>query len=162
VYSCHLFLISSVSHKSLPFLSFIMPIFSWNIPLVPPILVKKSLVFPIIIFPSISLHCSFKKVFIFWNFAFNWIYLSLSPLPFTSLLFSESYFAFLHFFFFGVVLVTACCSRLWTSLHSSSGNLSTTLIDTHGDKQRHTQWEIDTQWDRDTQKYWGRHTCTER
>ena len=34
VYSCHLFLISSVSVKSIPFLSFIEPIFAWNVPLV--------------------------------------------------------------------------------------------------------------------------------
>ena len=32
VYSCHLFLISSV--KSIPFLSFNVPIFTWNVPLV--------------------------------------------------------------------------------------------------------------------------------
>jgi len=34
VYSCHLFLISSASVRSLPFLSFIEPIFAWNVPLV--------------------------------------------------------------------------------------------------------------------------------
>ena len=34
VYSCHLFLISSASVRSIPFLSFIMPIFAWNVPLV--------------------------------------------------------------------------------------------------------------------------------
>ena len=34
VYSCHLFLISSASVRSIPFLSFIVPIFAWNIPLV--------------------------------------------------------------------------------------------------------------------------------
>ena len=34
VYSCHLFLISSAYVKSIPFLSFIEPIFAWNIPLV--------------------------------------------------------------------------------------------------------------------------------
>ena len=33
VYSCHLFLIFSASVKSIPFLSFIEPIFAWNIPL---------------------------------------------------------------------------------------------------------------------------------
>ena len=32
VYSCHLFLISSASVRSLLFLSFIWPIFAWNIP----------------------------------------------------------------------------------------------------------------------------------
>ena len=34
VYSCHLFLISSASVQSIPFLSFIVLIFAWNIPLV--------------------------------------------------------------------------------------------------------------------------------
>jgi len=34
VYSCHLFLISSASVRFMPFLSFIVPIFAWNVPLV--------------------------------------------------------------------------------------------------------------------------------
>ena len=34
VYSCYLFLISSASVRSIPFLSFIEPIFAWNIPLI--------------------------------------------------------------------------------------------------------------------------------
>ena len=34
VYSCHLFLISSASVRSIPFLSFIEPVFAWNVPLV--------------------------------------------------------------------------------------------------------------------------------
>jgi len=40
VYSCHLFLISSASVRSIPFLSFIEPIFAWNIPLVSLIFLK--------------------------------------------------------------------------------------------------------------------------
>ena len=32
VYSCHLFLIFSVSVRSIPFLSFIEPVFAWNVP----------------------------------------------------------------------------------------------------------------------------------
>ena len=56
VYSCHLFLISSASLRSLPFLSFIEPIFAWNVPLVSVIFLKRSLVFPILLFSSISLH----------------------------------------------------------------------------------------------------------
>ena len=46
MYSYHLFLISSASVKSLQFLSFIEPIFAWNVPLVSPIFLKRSLVFP--------------------------------------------------------------------------------------------------------------------
>ena len=46
VYSCHLFLISSASVMSLPFLSSIEPLFAWNVPLVSLIFLKRSLVFP--------------------------------------------------------------------------------------------------------------------
>ena len=53
-------LVSSASVMALPFLSFIMPIYAWNIPLIPPIFLKKSLVLHIILFASISLHCSLK------------------------------------------------------------------------------------------------------
>ena len=55
VYSCHLFLISSASVRSIPFLSFIVPIFAWNVPLVSLVYLKRSLVFPILLFSSISL-----------------------------------------------------------------------------------------------------------
>ena len=44
VYSYHLFLISPVSVRSLPFLSFIKPIFAWNVPLVSLIFLKRLLV----------------------------------------------------------------------------------------------------------------------
>ena len=64
VYSCHFFLISSASIRSLIFLSFIVPILAWNVPLVSLIFSKISLVYPILLFPSISLHCSFKKDFL--------------------------------------------------------------------------------------------------
>ena len=53
VYYCHLFLISSASVKSIPFLSFIVPIFAWNVPLVSLIFYKGSLVFAILLFSSI-------------------------------------------------------------------------------------------------------------
>ena len=135
VYSCYLFLISSASVRSLLFLSFIVPIFAWNVPLVSPIFLR-SLVFPILLFPSISLHCSLKTFWSFlvvlWNSAISWVYLSLCPLPFTSVLFStvckalsDNHFAFFHLFFFGVVLVIASCTVLQTSTHSSLGTLST-------------------------------------
>ena len=64
VYSCHLFLTSSASVSSIPFLSFIVPIFAWNIPLVSLIFLKRSPVFPILLFPSISLHWSLRKAFL--------------------------------------------------------------------------------------------------
>ena len=52
LYPCYLFLISSASVKSLRFLSFIMPILAWNVPLGSPILLKRSLTFPILLFLS--------------------------------------------------------------------------------------------------------------
>ena len=112
---CHLFLISS-AFMSLQFLSFNVPIFAWDVPLVCLVFLKRALVFPILLLSSISFHCSFKKDFlsllvILWNSAFNWVYLFLSPLLFASLLFSDickassdNYFTFLHFFFLGMVL----------------------------------------------------------
>ena len=135
VYSCHLFLISSASLRSIPFLSFIEPIFAWNVPLVSLIFLKRPLVFPILLFSSISLHWLLRKAFlsllaILWNSAFKWVYLSFSPLPLASLLFSAIYkasssnhFAFLHFFFLGMILITAFCTMSWTSVHSSSGTV---------------------------------------
>ena len=45
VYSCHLFLMSSASVRSIWFLSFTGPIFAWNVPLVSPIFLKRSLIF---------------------------------------------------------------------------------------------------------------------
>jgi len=61
MYSCHLFFISSGPVRSIPFLSFIEPIFAWNIPLVSLVFLKSSLVFPILLFSSISLHWSLRK-----------------------------------------------------------------------------------------------------
>ena len=51
LYSCYLFLISSASLRSIPFLCFIVPIFAWNIPLVSLIFLKRYLVFLILFFP---------------------------------------------------------------------------------------------------------------
>ena len=92
VHSCHLFLIFSASVRSIPFLSFIEPIFAWNLPLASLIFLTRSLVFSILLFSSISLHWSLRKAFlsllaILWNSAFRWEYLSFPPLPFASLLF---------------------------------------------------------------------------
>ena len=111
VYSCHLFLISSASVRSIQLLSFVGAIFAWNVPLVSLIFLKRSLVFSILLFSSVSLHWSLRKAFlpllaILWNSAFTWEYLSFSPLPFTSCLFSAickassgSHFCLLAFLF---------------------------------------------------------------
>ena len=60
-YSCHLLLISSASVRSLPFLSFIMLSLAWDVPLISQGFLKISLFFPILLFSSNSLHCTFKK-----------------------------------------------------------------------------------------------------
>ena len=126
VYSCHLLLISSASFRSILFLSFIEPIFAWYVPLVSLIFLKRSLVFPILLFP----------LFFFFFFAlFTQKCFLISPcysLELSSLLFitickasSDNYFSFSHFFFLGMVLISASCTTSWTSFHSSSGTLST-------------------------------------
>ena len=82
----------------------------------------ESLVFPILLFSSIPLNCSLRKTFlsplaIVWNSAFKWVHLFFSLLSFTSLLFSaicktssDNHLAFLHFFFFELVLITDSCT----------------------------------------------------
>ena len=55
-YSCHLFLISFASVISISFLSFIVPIFAWSVPLVSLIFLKRSLVFPFL-FSSVAQLC---------------------------------------------------------------------------------------------------------
>ena len=110
-----------------------MPIFARTIPLQSLIFLKKSKVFPILLFSSISFNWSLKKAFfsllaILWNSASKWVYLAFSSLPFTSFIFSaickpssESHFAFFHLFFLGtcqgtfnfkwsnVILFFVCC-----------------------------------------------------
>ena len=87
--------------------------FALNIPVVSLIFLKRSLVFPILLFSSISLHWLLRKAFLsllatVWNSAFRCLYLSFPPLLFTYLLFTaickaspDSHFAFLHFFSVG-------------------------------------------------------------
>ena len=94
---------------------------------------KISLVFPILLLSSIFLHCSLKVFFFFLISPCSSLEIfPFLPCPFISLLYSaickaspESHFAFLHFFFFGMVLVTTFYTVLQTSVYSSSGTLST-------------------------------------
>ena len=128
VCSCHLFLISSASIS----LSFLVPIFAWNVPLVSLIFLKRSLVFPILLFPLFLCTDHWGRLSylfaILWNSTFRWMYLSFSPLLLASLLFSaickassDNHFAFLHLFSLRMVLITTSYT---TSVHSSSGTLS--------------------------------------
>ena len=91
--SCHLFLISSASVRFRWFLSFIDPIFAWYVPLVSLVFLKQSLVFPILLFSSISLQWSLRKAFLsllslLCNSAFKWVYLHFSHLLFTAPLYT--------------------------------------------------------------------------
>ena len=139
VYSCHLFLISSVSVRSILFLTFTVPIFAWNVPLVSLIFLKRSLIFPIQLFSSflctdhLGRH-SYLSLLFFGTLHSDG-YLSFSPLPLASLVFSaicksssNNHFAVLHLFFLGMVLITASYTMSWTSIHSSSGTLSDLII----------------------------------
>ena len=135
MYSCHLFLICFASVRSIPFLSFYYAHLCMNCSLVSLIFLKSSLGFHILLFSSISLHRSRRKTFlgllaILWNSVFKWVYLSFSPLPFASLLFtaickvSSDSHVFLHSFSLRMVLSHASCTMSQTSVHSSSGTLS--------------------------------------
>ena len=101
-----------------------------------PLFLKRSLVFPILLFSSISLRCSCKKPFlspfnILWNSAFIGFIFPFF-LPFTSLFSaifdasSNNHFAYLHLFFFGMELISISCAVLGTSVHSCLGTLFTT------------------------------------
>ena len=130
IYSCHLFLISSASVRSLPFMSFIGPILARNISLIFLIFLKRSVVFPSLLFSSISLHFSFKKAFFFplailWNSALSTLAFCFSSfLSYLQSLFRQTP-CLLAFLFLWDGLVTASCTILRTSVHSSSGTLST-------------------------------------
>ena len=139
VYSCHLFLISSASHMSIQFLSFIEPIFAWNFPLVSLIFLKRALalVFPILLFSSIFCTNHWGRFsylsLLFFGTLYSNEYIVLFLLCFLFLFFSQlfickssldGHFAFLDFFFLGMVLIPASCTMSRTSIHSSSGTLS--------------------------------------
>ena len=131
VYSCHLFLISSASVRSVPFPSLVVPIFAWNVALVSLIFLEKisslshSVVF--LYFFAWSLRKAFLSLLAFlWNSACKWVYLFFSPLPFIAICkaSSDNHFTFLYFFFLGMVLIPVSCTMLCTSIHNSSGTVS--------------------------------------
>ena len=126
--------IFSASVRALLFLFFIVPILAWNVPLISPILWKKHLVFPILLFCSTSLHCAFKNdlshLAILWNSTFSWVYLYLYPLLSASLLSSavcqaSSDNQLLSFLFLCEGFCHCPLSNIWTSVYNSSGTLST-------------------------------------
>ena len=146
VYSCHL-LISSASVRSLPvFVLYCAYLCMKYFLLVPPIFLKRSLesspFYCLPLFICIihlrrlsDLSCYSLKL------TLRWVHLSFFTLPFISLFSAickpspDNRFAFLHFFFLGMVLDTTSCyelvhnvtkfTMLWTSIQSSAGTLST-------------------------------------
>ena len=136
VYSCHLFLVTYGFVRSISFLSFIVPIFAWNIPLVSLLFLKRSLVFPILLLSSIFCTDHWKRLsYLSWLFfgtmhsngnIFDF-FLCLSRLFFSQLFVKPPQTTILPFCIFsplGMVLITASCTVSRTSIHSSSGTLS--------------------------------------
>ena len=135
VYSCHLFLTASASVRSISFLSFIVPIFAWNVPLVSLIFLKRSLVshsiFSLYLFALITEEgflispcyclelCIQLGISFLFSFAFHFS-------SFQSYLLGLLWQLFCLFaiLFLGMVLITAFCTMSQTSIHSSSGTLS--------------------------------------
>ena len=110
-------------------MSFIEPIFAWNVPLVSLIFLKRSLVFPIALFSSIYLHRSLRKVFLFllavlWNSAFKWVYLSLSLAFPLSLSEAFSFSSFLSYLYTAAAAAATAkslqsCPSLWDPIYGS-------------------------------------------
>ena len=137
LYSCHLLLISSDYIRSISFLSFIVPIFAWNIPLVFLIFLKRTLVFPILLFSSYFFALITEEGFFICpcyslelciqmgiSFLFSFVFTFSSFLsccvrpPQTTIL------PCCISFWGEMVLVTTCCTMSQSSVHSSSGTLS--------------------------------------
>ena len=138
MYSCHLFLISSVSVRSIPFLFFYCAHLCMKFSLGVSNFFEEISSVP----HSHLSHNSFLYLFalitflfllaILWNSAFRCLCLSFSPFLFACLHFtaickasSDSHFAiFFHFFSMGIILIPVSCTMSRTSVHSSSGTLT--------------------------------------
>ena len=136
VYSCHLFLISSASVGSILFLSFIEPLFAWNVPLISLIFLRDLWSLPFYCFHLFLCidhwrSLSYLSLLLFGTLNSNG-YVFPFLLCLTLLFFSQLFvrpsqttiLAFLHFFFLGMVLITDSCTMSRTFIHSSSGTLS--------------------------------------
>ena len=112
VYSCHLFLISYASVRSIPFRSFIEPIFAWKVPLESNFLEDISSLSQSTVFLYFFALLTYEGLLISpWNSLELCMKMGVSFLfsfAFPSLLFSaickassNNHFPFLHFFFLG-------------------------------------------------------------
>jgi len=134
VYSCHLFLISSASLRSILFLSFIEPILHEIFPWYLSFSWRDLLYFPFYCFPLFLCSDYWRRLSYLSLLFFGTLHSDEYIFPFLlcfSLLFtaickasSDSHFAFLHFFFLEMVLIPVSCTMSRTSIHSSSGTLS--------------------------------------
>ena len=136
MYSCHPTLIYPASVRSLTFLSLSCPSLRENVLGFSNFLEEiSSLSYSIVLLYVFAL--TSKEGFLIspcysLELCIKWVYLSFFfPLPLASLLFiaickasSDNHFAFLHFFFLGMVLIPASCTVSKTSVHSSSATLS--------------------------------------
>ena len=123
VYSCHLFLISSASVRSTPFLCALLCVkcslgvsnFLEEISIP-----SRSVVF-LYFFALITEKAFLSLLAFLWNSVFKWVYLSFSPLPFTSLIFIAVYKAsqttILPFCFFPGDGLDHCLLYNVTNLH---------------------------------------------
>ena len=113
--------------------SFIVPFACYNVPLVSLIFLKRSLIFPILLFSSISLHCSLRKVYLSLLF-FGTLHSDGYIFPFLLclllLFFSQLFvrppltpFCFFMFLLFGDGLDHCLLYSVMNLLHSSSGTL---------------------------------------
>ena len=132
MYSCHLFLMSSAYVRSIPLLSFIEPVFARNVPLVSLIFLKRSLVFPFLLFSSYFFALIAEEGSLISLLFFGTLHSDAYFFPFLLLLFLELFvrppqtaiLLFLHFFSMGMVLIPVSCTVSRTSVHSSSSALS--------------------------------------
>ena len=112
-YSCHLSLIPSASVRSIPFLSFIVPFIAWNVFLITLIFLKRFLVFSVCCFPLFLCLDHLGRLsylsLLFFGTLHSAGYIVPFPLCFSPLFLaickalSDNHFAFLHFFFLGMV-----------------------------------------------------------
>ena len=138
MYSWHLFILC-VSVRSIPFLSFIVPIFACHIPLVSLIFLRRALVFSILLLSSVLCIDHLGKLsylsLLFLELCIHMDISFLFSFALASILFSaickaslDNHFSFLHFFSLWMVLTTTSCTMWWTSIHSSSGTLSDLIL----------------------------------
>ena len=134
VSSCHLFSISSASVRSIPFCPLLCPslheMFPWNISnFLDEISSFPFCYVPLFLCTDHRGRLSYLSLLFFETLHSNGYIvpiLCLSPLPSSAICkaSSDNHFAFLHFFFLVMVLITASCTMSQTSVHSSSGTLS--------------------------------------